>query len=279
MAEKVAEAPKAETLPEGTETPPQDAKAEPKPALEPDWKARAEAAEAKVAKAENDQRSRDGSRQRDQDIRDKLTTLGEFLGHQNEYIRQQDKKLDILAKALGIEDKELGVLREERQGVERAQTLTKEKLVTSQRAAEFQEWLQGENGPLSLFQSANTGADGNPILAVDGPELAAANQRWIAGHSKLSEREVTAALFDAMNIINRVKREREKAAAKAAPVTPKPTKPANEEEPDLDLGPGAGGLGRTVSADKIDAAWMDWERKHPDEPNPYDKQYRAILGR
>lgn len=34
-----------------------------------------------------------------------------------------------------------------------------------------------------------------------------------------------------------------------------------------------------VNDDEIDKAWMGWEREHPDQPNPYDQQYRRVIRR
>ena len=42
---------------------------------------------------------------------------------------------------------------------------------------------------------------------------------------------------------------------------------------------GGGAGGETVTRDNIDKLWMDYETQHPGAPNPYDRQYRAMLGR
>lgn len=39
--------------------------------------------------------------------------------------------------------------------------------------------------------------------------------------------------------------------------------------------PGAGG--QSVNTDNIDALFMRWEQQHPDQPNPYEAQYRRFL--
>lgn len=47
------------------------------------------------------------------------------------------------------------------------------------------------------------------------------------------------------------------------------------------LTPGSGAPTRpappTATPENIDKAYMDWEQEHPDQPNPYEEQYRRML--
>lgn len=221
MVEKVEEV--LEATPQ--ETPPGE------PEAEPDYKVLAEEREqelvgvrTQIGKLENDLKSLRGNRGREADIRDSIKAL------QME-VRYLGKHQELTSKALlgDTEDPDLSALQKERQG-ERGEA------EHERGKAEYHTWLDGRRARLT---AANLDDDGNPVLDLaNAPEIADERERLDAGAKAMQMEPVDDALHDAVVIINRVKRERDKEAAKLA------LKAAQEDEAaDLDTGAGAGGGG------------------------------------
>lgn len=239
---------------------------------ETDWKAEVERLkqegtefQQRYAKLEADYRSLKGDRQKQGELSKRLDDL-----HAD--VRGNQAAWKALAEAVV---KDGGVSLPERMAEVETQQQTS---AIVRRATRVYENLMGK-----IEETAQS-------LGIDAtamPEVRSLIERWdhLAADPKVPAIEKLGLLAELQaDIISGLHRVHDAAQRRQAEETRSRGKAAaaqkmQEEAAALDTGPGAGGGGRTATPETIDRLWVDWERKHPDQLNPYTEQYRAILRR
>lgn len=217
---------------------------------------------------------------------------------QAEQYKVEIQRLEKLAE--GIRSQDLNILRQKEQGDLLRNVAEQQRLLAE--AVRTQDWNtydakvkeQVDKMAEAQAATANELAVQEAIKELDALEresgtLLLQNGTWAPGFENVAlfwrNGQHAKAVNEAHKVITKLAREataaEKKASAKAVAEARTAAVKETEEKLgkfDLAAGPEAGGSG-TVAEDKIDAAWVDWDRKHPNEKNPYDAQYRAILRR
>lgn len=208
---------------------PQEAEQQVESQAEPDYKALYQEQNQRIAKLENDARSKDGNRRRQSETDDLLTGLGDQL-------TALRKSNTVLASAIGSQDTEevSGQINEINQEADQ-----------SRRRSVFE---RGTQGALQQIYDSAKDASGEAMFdAQKGPEFAGIRESWQTAVTSGDLGQVQALALEASTIGREAERAHMKAQlTEQRQTTEKAQQNAREEGLDMDTGPAAGSGGGQV---------------------------------